>query len=323
MKLAGAFLRLIRWPNLAFIAITQCLFHFCLVKPAAYGSNYSFPLQLNSHLFVLLCIASVLIAAAGYIINDYFDINIDLVNKPHKMVVDKIISRRWALFWHLLLSAIGIGLSVYVSWRLNNYLVSMANTACVLLLWYYSTSYKRQLLIGNIIISALTAWVILVILVAELPEWLAGDLVTNKEKIAAVSLTSAGLVYAAFAFILSIIREVIKDIEDLNGDLKDGCRTMPIVWGVNASKIFIAVWLVVLIATLSVSVTYLLIVNWWTLGLYLLLFVLAPLLYIFRELFNARQSAHFARLSKLVKIVMLTGILSMIFFLWFKAAPNL
>jgi 4-hydroxybenzoate polyprenyltransferase len=318
MKLAGAFLRLVRWPNLAFIAITQCLFHFCVVKPAAYGSNYSFPLQLNSHLFVLLCISSIFIAAAGYIINDYFDINIDLVNKPNKMVVDKIISRRWALLWHLILSSAGIALSIYVSWRLNNYLVSMANSICVLLLWYYSTSYKRKLLVGNVLISALTAWVILVMLVAELPEWLGGDLETKNEKLAAVSLSSVGILYAAFAFALSIIREVIKDIEDIDGDRKDGCRTMPIVWGINVSKVFISVWLVVLIATLGVSNVYVFIVKWWSLGFYLSLLVLLPLIYIFRELFIARQTAHFARLSKLVKWVMLTGILSMVFFLWFK-----
>lgn len=318
MKLAGAFLRLIRWPNLAFIAITQCLFHFCVVKPAAYGSNYSFPLQLNSHLFVLLCISSVFIAAAGYIINDYFDINIDLVNKPAKMVVDKIISRRWALVWHLVLSAAGIAISVYVSWQLNNYLVSMANTICVFLLWYYSTSYKRKLLIGNVIISALTAWVILVMLVAELPEWLSGDLETKNEKLAAVSLSSVGILYAAFAFALSIIREVIKDIEDIDGDLKDGCRTMPIVWGINVSKVFISVWLVVLVATLAVANTYILIVQWWVFAAYIFWLVLLPLIYIFRELFRARETAHFARLSKLVKWVMLTGILSMMFFLWFK-----
>lgn len=317
MKLVGAFLRLIRWPNLAFIAITQCLFHFCVVKPAAYGSNYSFPLQLNSHLFVLLCIASVLIAAAGYIINDYFDINIDLVNKPGKMVVDKIISRRWALLWHLILSGAGIAISVYVSWRLNNYLVSMANSACVLLLWYYSTSYKRRLLVGNVLISALTAWVILVMLVTEIPEWLGGDLETKNEKLAAVSLSSVGILYAAFAFALSIIREVIKDIEDIDGDLKDGCRTMPIVWGINVSKVFISVWLVVLIATLAITDVYVFIVKWWSLGIYLFWLVLLPLIYIFRELFKARQTVHFARLSKLVKLVMLTGILSMIFFLWF------
>lgn len=319
MKLVGAFLRLIRWPNLAFIAITQCLFHFCVVKPAAYGSNYSFPLQLNSHLFVLLCISSVLIAAAGYIINDYFDINIDLVNKPGKMVVDKIIGRRWALVWHLALSVLGVALSLYISLRLSNYLIVIANAACVLLLWYYSTSYKRRLLVGNVLISALTAWVILVMLVAELPEWLAGDLETRHEKMAAVSLTSVGIFYAAFAFALSIIREVIKDIEDIDGDMKDGCRTMPIVWGINVSKVFISVWLVVLIATLAVTDTYVLLVKWWSFGFYLLLMVLFPLIYIFRQLFVAQQTADFTRLSKQVKWVMLTGILSMIFFLWFKS----
>ena len=318
MKLAGAFLRLIRWPNLAFIAVTQCLFHFCVVKPAANGVYLNFPLQLNSHLFVLLCISSLFIAAAGYIINDYFDINIDQINKPAKMVVDKLISRRWALAWHLGLSVAGIALSAYISWRLSNALILLANIGCVVLLFTYSTTYKRRLLIGNVVIACLAAWVVLVMLAAELPSWISGDLVNKKEKLAAASLSSLAIIYAAFAFALTIVREVIKDIEDLSGDLKNGCRTMPIVWGINASKIFIAVWLVVLMATLVVVNLYIFWAKWWLLAAYLLGFVLLPLVYILKKIYTAAAIAHYSLLSRQVKYVMLFGILSMLFFLMYR-----
>ncbi|MES2649982.1 MAG: geranylgeranylglycerol-phosphate geranylgeranyltransferase [Bacteroidota bacterium] len=317
MNLVGPFFRLIRWPNLAFIAITQCLFHFCVVKPSAYGGYYKFPLQLNTHLFVLLCLSSVLIAAGGYIINDYFDINIDLVNKPDKMVVDKIISRRWALLLHLIFSVTGILVGFYVSLRINNWLIGLANLGCVLLLWYYSTTYKRRLLIGNILISALTAWVVLVLIVAELPGWWSGHLVTAVERETVARLSRIGILYAAFAFVLTIIREAIKDMEDLEGDRKEGCRTMPIVWGINASKVFTAVWMVVIIVTITITQVYVIQFGWWWSATYIIIFVVVPLLHTFRKLYHAKQSAHFSYLSRLVKLVMLTGILSMVFFLWY------
>src|SRR4028118_712205 len=101
MKLITSFFRLIRWPNLAFIVLTQLLFYFCVYK-SLYPGNESL------HQLIWLIIASVLIAAAGYIINDYFDLNIDKVNKPQKNVVDKVINRRWAIIWHLVLSFAGI-----------------------------------------------------------------------------------------------------------------------------------------------------------------------------------------------------------------------
>src|SRR5688572_27953118 len=100
MNLVGAFFRLVRWPNLVFIGLTQALFYFCIYLPL-----YQ---QQQTARLLLLILASVCIAAAGYIINDYFDLNIDQVNKPQKNVVDTIIHRRWAIIWHLLLSFLGV-----------------------------------------------------------------------------------------------------------------------------------------------------------------------------------------------------------------------
>ena len=109
----------------------------------------------------MLVVSSVLIAAAGYIINDYFDINIDQINKPTANVVDKIVSRRWAMAWHFVLSGVGILLSAWVAWRTGFWYILFGNFICVLLLFGYSVSLKRKLLFGNIVISLLTAWVIL------------------------------------------------------------------------------------------------------------------------------------------------------------------
>ncbi len=315
MKQIGSFLQLVRWPNLVFIAITQLLFHFFVVVPSSEGSIYSFPLRLSTPLFYLLMIASVCIAAGGYIINDYFDINIDQVNKPAKMVVGKKIGRRWALAWHLIISFTGLVLSIYVSYKLQNWLIVIANFACIILLWYYSTSYKRRLLIGNVLISALTSWVILVLLVAEVPGWWSGEILKESQIATVARLSRIGVLYAGFAFILSLIREVVKDLEDMDGDRKEGCKTMPIVWGVAASKVFVGVWMVVLLSALIITQVYVIQFGWWISASYILLLVVVPLIYVFKKLMNAHQTIEFAVISRQIKWIMLTGIFSMVFFL--------
>lgn len=310
-----AFFRVMRWPNLVFIAITQLLFHFCVVVPSAEGQNYYFPLRLTTPLLFLLCFSSVCIAAAGYIINDYFDINIDEVNKPAKMVIGRTISRRWGLVWHLALSGIGLGIGAYLSIQLGNWLIGIGHFACIILLWVYSTTFKRRLLIGNVVISALTAWVLLVLLAAELPGWWTGELVNEIEKNAVARLSRIGVLYTAFAFIISLVREVVKDLEDLEGDRKEGCRTMPIEWGIQASKVFAGVWLVVLMVSLLITQVYVLQFGWWLSAAYIIAFVVVPLFLIFKKLLSSSKTSDFAKLSKMLKWVMLLGILSMMFFL--------
>lgn len=311
MKLITAFLGLIRGLNLLFIALTQVLFYYFILLPIFHDSGTG-P-YLHQRLFFLLVTASVFIAAAGYIINDYFDLNIDQVNKPHKLVVEKIIKRRWAIVWHLSLSAIGVLLSFYIGWKVNNIFIGFANLLCVALLWLYSTTFKRKLLIGNVIISLLSAWVILVLYFSEWARILQVN-IAREELYAMTRVLRFAFLYAGFAFIISLIREVVKDIEDMAGDAKYGCRTMPIAWGVLVAKIFVSTWLVVLIAALGFIQFYVLQVRWWWSALYCFVMIILPLLYVFRKLFLAKTTEDFHRISSLIKLVMLTGILSMIFF---------
>lgn len=310
MKLITAFFKLIRWPNLFFIALTQSLFYYCvfeqlLPEPALHPKNHL--------LFYLLVLASVLIAAAGYIINDYFDLHIDTVNKPGKVVVDKIIKRRWTIVWHWLLSGIGLLLSFYVSRQIGNWIIGIANIFCVLLLWFYSTTFKKKLLSGNIIIAALTAWVVVVVYFfcgASFNSWTRSNTAFNEPKFFKFTI-----LYAGFAFIVSLIREVIKDLEDREGDARYHCKTMPIVWGVPATKVFTAVWLVVAIAALSVVQLYAWQSGWWWIVLYSVVFTIIPLIVILKKLYAANTAAEYHQLSTGIKLVMLTGILSMLFFI--------
>jgi 4-hydroxybenzoate polyprenyltransferase len=310
LKLVTAFLRLVRWPNLVFIALTQVLFLYCIEKPIFHNARIG--TNVHGIYFVLLTLASVFIAAAGNIINDYFDLNIDRINKPEKVVVDKIINRRWAILWHMLLSLAGIAFGFYIDWHTGVRFLGVANMVSVLFLFFYSVSLKKKFLIGNILISLLTAWVILVITYCETNHLL--DVFRKGSSLEADKLSRLTLLYAGFAFIISLIREVIKDMEDVEGDRRYGCKTMPIVWGLNASKIFVAVWLVVLIATLIIVQVYVLQFRWWLSAAYCIIAIIIPLLWIFRKLFRAQSPKDFHQLSSMVKVIMLTGILSMVFF---------
>ena len=313
MKLLLAFFRLIRWKNLVFIALTQLLFYYCIIVPSLPAAYYQLSDILTPSIFYLLVISSIFIAAAGYIINDYFDINIDRINKPEKMVVEKIINRRWAILLHWIITSIGLIISLYVGFK-TSYIIFIANVLCTFLLWVYSTTFKKKLLSGNIIISVLTSWTVLVLyfatnIISHSSNNLISDLSLSRNRI-----FKFAVLYSGFAFIISLIREVVKDIEDMEGDAKYNCKTLPIMWGIPTSKVFAGVWLVVLIGTLSIVQFYALQLGWILMSLYSMVGVVLPLIWILRNLYLAQNTQQYHRLSQIIKLVMLFGILSLLFF---------
>ena len=311
MKLLAAFLKLIRFPNLLFIAITQVLFYMGVILPLSHTHTGAI-LQTGWVEFLLLLLASVLIAAGGYVINDYFDLHIDRVNRPGKLVIERVIKRRWAIVWHIVFSVMGVALSFYLGYRLGNPMVGLLNLLSVVLLWFYSTSFKKQLLVGNVIISLLTAWVVLVQYVCETHLRL---LDMPPPQVAYQSAVfKAAVLYGGFAFVISLIREVVKDMEDMEGDARYHCRTMPIVWGIPASKSFVYTWMLVLAASVLIVTVYTLQIHWWWMTGYLLVAVMLPLAQVFRIFGKTSGPQGFAVVSRLIKGIMLTGILSMLFF---------
>ena len=306
MKTILAFLKLIRWQNLLFIVITQILYENCVYLPI-YGSHST-----NQLGFIIL--ASVLIAAAGYIINDYFDLNIDQINKPDRVIVNNSVSRRWAIFWHLVLSLLGLFFTVLALPPSLFWYLILANLFSILLLWLYSTNFKKQLLIGNVVISILTSWVILILFFSKSPLSFDNIISADYKEIRLFRLT---MLYAGFAFIISLIREVLKDMEDRVGDARYGCKTIPIVWGLPASKVFVAVWIIVLAGTLVILQFYVLAYGWWLSIAYCLLAIVAPLLMVLSKLTLAQSQQDFHLLSRYVKGIMFTGILSMLFFYYY------
>lgn len=301
-----AFFKLIRWPNLVFVFITQILFEFCVIQPAFHDAGVS-PNLAGAYIY-WLALSSVFIAAGGNIINDYFDINIDQINKPHKVIISKFIHRHWAILFHILLSLAGILLGCWIEHKTHAYLLGITNLACVCLLFIYSIVLKRKPLSGNIIIALLTAWTVLVVTFCESNQLISRNAGLNISKI-----TRLTFLYAGFAFITSLIREMIKDMEDIHGDSRYNCRTFPIVFGLNAAKIYVAIWSIVVIALLGIMTIYVLQFGWWASALYCVIFLIFPSIKILNKLFKPADSKDYHRLSSQIKWVMLAGILSMVF----------
>ncbi|MCL6523789.1 MAG: geranylgeranylglycerol-phosphate geranylgeranyltransferase [Thermoflavifilum sp.] len=298
------FLKLIRYPNLLYILLTQYLLRYTLMDPVFHRLGISF--SLSNIQFTLLVFSTLCIAAAGYIINDYFDLNIDQINKPDKVIIDKYIHRRWAIAWHSILNFSGISLAIWLSWDLHRWWLWIAQAICTLLLWFYSTHFKRLPLIGNFVISGLTSFTLLVLIVYE-PRFYTLPYTTQLWP-----LNRLIWLYAIFAFLLSMVREMVKDLEDLFGDSKEGCRTVPIIWGIGISKKISIIILVIFELLMVYCISQAFERDWTFVGIYLTLLVWLPVLFIIFYLTRAVAVRNYHLISLLIKGVMLSGILSML-----------
>ena len=309
-SLVAAFFRLVRYPNLIFILLTQYLLQYALILPVF--SHYGLIPTLHGWTFLLLSLSTICVAAAGNIINDYFDVNIDLVNKPDRVIIDKIINRRWAIAWHTLLNVAGVAIGFAVGWAIGYPLLGFTQLCCSGLLWFYSTAYKRQLIVGNIVIALLTALTVLIVGFYE-PQLYRE--ITPLNAAAVYLLLRMLLLYAAFAFLISMIRELVKDLEDVVGDNRLGCRTLPIVYGINAGKDVVFLLTGLLLTGIVLVQLKMMQLHWYAVTIYLLLTVELPLLWMCRKLKKAVLSPSYHMISSLIKWIMLAGIISLLFFL--------
>ncbi|GAB4026848.1 geranylgeranylglycerol-phosphate geranylgeranyltransferase [Spirosoma koreense] len=275
------FLRLIRVQNLLIVVLTQFLARLFLVGPDTAGR---WKLLADPTIW-LLSLSTVCITAAGYIINDYFDIKIDLINKPQRVIIGRYLKRRVAMGVHQILNVIGCLIGLYLSkW------VFLIDVVAVSLLWFYSAQFKRQPLIGNVIVSLLTALSLLVLAIYY------------RHNVGML------LMYALFSFGISLIREIIKDMQDIRGDARFGCRTLPIVWGLRRTKYLLYGLIGAFIISLFFIANSL---NNFRLTLILLL-LLIPIAWLTYKLVVADTRRDFGALSNLCKLIMLLGVVSMI-----------
>lgn len=270
----GSLIKLTRFGNLIIIGLAQYFTAGFLV-----GVH-----TLDDIRLFLLSTSTVLIAAAGYVINDYYDVKIDYINKPERVVIGKSITRRYAILFHVVLSGMGILLGLYISWR-----IAALNVVSVFLLWLYSNSLKRLPFVGNFTVALLTG----------LSIWIVDVLYRTGSPLI--------VIYASFAFFITLVREIIKDMEDLKGDNTFGCKTLPIVWGLRRTKLVIYF----ILSIFSVTVVVL---NHFYKALpleYYFIFFFIPLLWMIYRLVRADTKKDFTILSGFCKVIMLLGILSM------------
>lgn len=296
-------LQLIRFKNLFMIAFIQCLLKYVFFTLPQFQN---IPTALNTTNFTLLVLATICIAAAGYIINDIYDVEADSVNKPNKVFINKGISENMANNLFMAFTVIGIGLGTYVSWQIGKNSFATIFLIVSALLYFYATSLKQTILIGNIIISALVGLSILIVGIFEI-----APMITPETKGAYLFLFKFLIDYALFAFLINLVRELVKDLEDVDGDHKAGYNTLPIAIGRNrASKIAFAFCLLTIVAVFYYVISYLF-ENQYLL-LYFIFLIIGPLLYCAVKLITAKHKKHFTHISLILKITMFIGMLSIV-----------
>lgn len=296
------FLRLIRYQNLLLLVFMQLIFRYGFLK---YEAIYLF---LNHFQYGLLVLSTVMIAAAGYIINDIMDQETDSENRPFNMVIGKGISEAMAYNIYFALNVTGVGIGFYLSNTIQKPTFAGIFIIIVTLLYLYATTFKRMLLIGNLIVALLLSISILIIGVYDL---LPLTFESNQKEMGVYF--SLLLDYALFAFIINFIREIVKDMEDVNGDYNQGMNTLPIVLGVGrTAKVVFGLGVIATLILLWYINTYLMENNLYYAVIYALLFVVGPMIFFVIKMWNAKSKKNFHLLSSVLKWVIFFGILSIL-----------
>ncbi|MEK8179961.1 geranylgeranylglycerol-phosphate geranylgeranyltransferase [Flavobacterium buctense] len=295
------FLRLIRYQNLLLLAFMQLVFRYGFFKEKAvyYLSDFQ---------YLLLVLSTLLIAAAGYIINDIMDQETDYDNRPNSVVIGKGISEAMGYNLYFALNVIGVGIGSYLSNVIDKPKFILIFIIIVSLLYLYATSFKKMLLIGNLIVAFLLALSILIIGIFDIL-----PLTSFVDESILKDYFSVLLVYALFAFVINLIREIVKDMEDVNGDYNQGMNTLPIVLGVSrTSKVTFGLGVIVTLILLWFINAYLMDDKLYYVVVYGLIFVVGPMIFFVVKMWNAKSKKHFHLLSSVLKWVIFFGILSIL-----------
>ncbi|PTX62211.1 4-hydroxybenzoate polyprenyltransferase [Kordia periserrulae] len=299
------FLQLVRFPNLVMIALTQFLFYVYWIAP--FDDSY-----ISSKLFIFVVLATVFIAAGGNIINDIFDVQTDRINKPHKLFIGTHISKKSAYFYYFLFTFVGIGLGSYVGFVIGKSWISLVFVGISALLFLYSSHVKGIPVLGNVLVSLLVSSSLLILIVFDTEPTMRGKHLNLFNAFSLVAI----YVYASFAFLMNLTREIVKDIEDINGDFNANITTLPIVLGRNrVNKIVAALAGITILFTLYCISEYL--QGQTVITIYILLTILLPLLYFIVKIWQADTKREYQVLSLLLKLIMLFGILSTVVYYYF------
>jgi 4-hydroxybenzoate polyprenyltransferase len=294
------YLYVIRAKNLLIVAANQAIVSFLIIRPVLSNPELSLKLTL------LLILNTVIITAGGNLINDIFDQKTDNVNKPEKSYVGHLISVQNAWIYYTVMQVTGLGIAVYIAYSIGQLHLIIIYPAAVMLLFYYAYFLKRTVLAGNILISLFVSMVSGILLFAEKNALEVAGTDVNE------SIFSLVFAYMIFSFLINLIREIVKDMEDVSGDMQAGCKTLPIVYGIEKSSTIAQ----------GIIVVSILLLGFWVLAsegtlnfrtqIFILLFCGSPLVVILRLLKSTSYKQNYGRISSILKWIMVAGLVSMI-----------
>ena len=268
-----------------------------------------------SHSFLFLVLSLLFIVAAGYVINDYFDIETDKLNKPDKLLITKVFSEKEAMICYGILTFFGLLLGLLSSVIILNdrfYILFAVLVLLSCLLYSYSSVYKKKLLVGNLIVSFSVAIAVFLPYLFEILYLSENLLLLSTCKEIVVNIIYFVLIYTIFAFLLTLIREIIKDAEDVDGDGRTHCRTLAVVYGINLTKTILYVLVMLLILLLLAYIVILVELQLFMTLAFISSVILFSILLIVK-IYKAKDSKDFHKLSVMTKVMMLIGLLSMLF----------
>lgn len=304
------YLQLLRVGNLAIIAILLFVMEKWVATPLLRLAQFSE--QMPWWVLTLLIISTVLIAAGGYVINDYFDVKIDRINRPDEMVVTRHISRDGAMRLFQVLTGIGVAAGLAVAWWAHSWTLMMIIVVIPGLLWFYSASYKRQLIVGNIVVAFASALVPMLVAIvnADYLRHLYGQALQYTPIVGQLYVWLSA--FALFALLVTWVREMVKDIQDIDGDREMECRTMPIVWGIQTTKIVSTV-LLVLTAALIAYIAFAVLpfpYTWQSFSTrYIVFGLITPIICAIVLLWASTTPLEYRRTQLIIKFVMFMGIM--------------
>lgn len=295
-------LKIIRPVNLMLLVIVQSIIRWGVLVPL------KIPLALSDLQFCILMLATICIAAGGNIINDVQDVSIDIINNPNKILIGKQVSEKRAYTLYMLLTFLGVCAGFYVANVSGISGLAVVFVGIAALLYVYATHVSSVLLLGNIIISILVAMSLLIVILLDILPAIREQSLEN-----AIEVAKLIAIYAGFAFYINLLREIVKDIQDVDGDKNGGRTTLPIVLG--RKRTVILLFILAIFALIAILlITYLYLYNHTQLAFYIVFLVAAPLLFVIIRAWSAENVKDFKLLSILLKIIMFTGILSLLFF---------
>mgnify|MGYP000306600611 CR=1 FL=1 len=302
-------LKLIRWQNLLIIALVQYLIRMVMIELQLLPDNFiEIPHVLSRFDFFMGVWCSICLAAAGYVVNDIFDQEVDEQNKPKRRVIGSSLSEKAAWIFYGILNVMALVTGYWVARAAGMENLALLPVVAAVLLYLYAVDLKKRVLIGNLIVSLLTALPVLLVGVFDvLP---AGN-PDNAEMVGSVFQFIVG--YACFAFFVNFIREITKDAEDIKGDKNQGYQTLAVVLGASNIR-FVLIALGVVLLTFTAYFTYFLAGEDWISFGYILGFVCLPILYFLWLMMLAPSKKTFKKASGLLKLIMLTGIMTMVVF---------